>query len=294
MTPSLAPSAVPAPLLRAAAAHLDRLWPLPALLGWAGAWALFAGLRDAAAPAWIAVGGGTAVGLLLALTAPTRMRAALVAAGFPVALLASGAVASLPAWAWLLPLAGLLCVYPLHAWRDAPYFPTPPGALDGLAAQVPLPPDATVLDAGCGLGAGLAALRRAYPHARLEGVEWSWPLALAARWRCRFGAVRATVRRGDMWAGDWRGCALVYLFQRPESLPRAVAKARDELHDGAWLASLEFEALELRPQAVLRGADGRPVWLYRAPFAAAGARPAGSRRDRGPSQVSTRGADKSG
>ena len=88
-----------------------------------------------------------------------------------------------------------------------------------------------------------------------------------------------------MWAADWGGHALVYLFQRPESLPRAVAKARRELADGAWLASLEFEAAELEPQAVLRRAGERPLWLYRAPFVerpgpAAASRPSGRRRRR--------------
>ena len=62
---------------------------------------------------------------------------------------------------------------------------------------------------------------------------------------------------------------MIYLFQRPESLPRAVAKARAELADGAWLASLEFPALALEPQERLQCPDGRPLWLYRAPFTAA-------------------------
>ena len=59
---------------------------------------------------------------------------------------------------------------------------------------------------------------------------------------------------------------MVYLFQRPESMQRAVDKARSELAAGAWLVSLEFEALSLQPQATLRCPDGRMVWLYRAPL----------------------------
>ena len=59
---------------------------------------------------------------------------------------------------------------------------------------------------------------------------------------------------------------MVYLFQRPESMPRAVTKALAELKPGAWLVSLEFEALALQPQACLRAPDGRPVWLYQQPF----------------------------
>jgi hypothetical protein len=82
------------------------------------------------------------------------------------------------------------------------------------------------------------------------------------------------VSRADMWAASWRGYELVYLFQRPESLPRAMAKAAAELAPGAWLASLEFEAVEWLPQAVLPCADGRPIWLYRLPLRAM---PAGAR-----------------
>jgi hypothetical protein len=59
---------------------------------------------------------------------------------------------------------------------------------------------------------------------------------------------------------------MVYLFQRPETMPRAVEKASAELRPGAWLASLEFPAKELQPTAVLQNEDGKPVWLYRAPF----------------------------
>ena len=257
-------------------------WPLPALLGWLAAWSAFAALRPLSAPLALAL--GCAAGLGCACLAPTPMRRALVALGFPLSLVASGAAAGLAAWAWLLPLGLLAAAYPGAAWRDAPLFPTPSGALDGLAGAAPLPPGARVLDAGCGLGHGLAALRRAYPEARLEGVEYSAPLAALATLRCRRAPLRAAVRRGDMWAADWSGHALVYLFQRPESLPRAVAKARRELPDGAWLASLEFEAAELEPQAVLCGAGERRLWLYRAPFAeprtTAAAPRAGRRRRR--------------
>jgi hypothetical protein len=241
------------------------VWPLPALLTWAGAWGVFVGL-----PALVGMPSLAAFGVALAgvaavawwLSAPPWRKVILVA-GFPLSLVASGSAAgALPAWAWLLPLVLLLAVYPLQAWRDAPVFPTPARALGGLAAKAPLPPQARVLDAGCGLGAGLRALHAEYPAARIEGLEWSWPLALLCALRCRF----ARVRRGDIWAADWSGYELVYLFQRPESMARALEKAGSELRPGAWLASLEFEAAGWRPQAQLQNVEGKPVWLYRAPF----------------------------
>jgi len=234
-------------------------WPLPALLAWAGCWALFIAMRRFAAPLPLALALAVALGAVLALPAATRWRRVYVAAGFPLSLAASGFGAGVPAWAWLLALGALALIYPLNTWRDAPMFPTPSCALQGLVALLPLPSGALVLDAGCGLGDGLRELHREYPGARIEGVEWSWPLRLACALRCRF----ATVRRGDLWVSDWSRCDLVYLFQRPESMARAWEKAQRELRPGAWLASLEFEVPGQRPDATLRGHGKKPLWLYR-------------------------------
>jgi hypothetical protein len=65
----------------------------------------------------------------------------------------------------------------------------------------------------------------------------------------------------------------VYLFQRPETMPHAVAKARENMKPGAWLVSLEFEATELTPTAVVQASADRPVWLYQAPFKPAPIKP---------------------
>ena len=240
-------------------------WPLPALLSWGMAWAVFGGLRVLDAPTFIALLCAAAVGALPAAASPWPLsgwRRSFIALGFPLSLAASGVAGDLPAWAWLLPLGALALLYPLHAWRDAPFFPTPHGALQGLKRTVRLPDGARVLEAGCGLGDGLRELHAEYPRARLDGVEWSWPLRTACQWRCGF----AHITRGDLWKTDWSAYQLVYLFQRPESMPRAVDKAARELAPGAWLASLEFEATPLEPDARHLCPDGRRVWLYQQPF----------------------------
>ncbi|NUZ05956.1 class I SAM-dependent methyltransferase [Piscinibacter koreensis] len=237
-------------------------WPLPALLAWSACWAAFAALAACGAPAVLAFAAAALVGVAAAAQARSTARRALLAGGFPVSLAASGLAGTLAAWAWLLPLVALALVYPVTAWRDAPLFPTPGGALRGLGRRARLRPGAAVLDVGCGLGHGLVELAREYPHARLTGVEWSPLLALITRLRCRF----AHVRRGDMWEGDWSGFDLVYAFQRPESAARLVAKASAELRPGAWLVSLEFELPAFTPAHAMTCADGRPLWLYRAPF----------------------------
>ena len=232
-------------------------WPLPALLAWGAAWALFLGLRAAGSPVLLALLGGTLLGVLGSVWGGSWWRRGLIGLGFPLSLALSGVLA-VPAWVWLLPLALLLLVYPLNAWRDAPLFPTPEGALDDLPELAPLMPGARVLDAGCGLGQGLEALRRAYPLAEMHGLEWSRPLRLLCAWRCPW----AQVNQGDIWRADWSGYQLVYLFQRPESMARALAKARAELQPGAWLVSLEFAVDGVPPTGRLEGVQGRPVWLY--------------------------------
>lgn len=235
-------------------------WPAPALIAWAGAWALHALLLPRAGPL-AALLAGCALGTLASLWGTRWWRRGLIALGFPLSLALTGA-AALPAWAWLIPLALLLAVYPLNAWRDAPLFPTPAGALQGLETIAPLPPEARVLDAGCGLGDGLRALRQAYPQAQLDGLERSWPL----RWLCALRCPWARVRQGDIWLADWSSYQLVYLFQRPESMTRALVKA-GEMAPGSWLVSLEFPLPGVAPQAqwpVREG--GRMVWVYCLPL----------------------------
>lgn len=233
-------------------------WPLPALLAWALAWLLFLASLRAGLQVVYALTLASGAGVLLSLLGATWWRRLIIGLGFPLsAALAVGL--ALPAWGWLLPLALLALIYPLNAWRDAPLFPTPPDALNALPTVAPLEAGSRVLDAGCGLGHGLQALRQAYPLAELHGLEWSRPLA----WLCARRCPWARVARGDIWQADWSGYDLVYLFQRPESMPRAIEKARAELKPGAYLVSLEFEAVGLTPLAKLEGAQGKPVWVYR-------------------------------
>ena len=205
------------------------------------------------------------IGVLLSLWGKSWWRKAVIAAGFPVSFALSLPMLGLgdmPAWVWLLPLVLMLLVYPINTWADAPLFPTPSKALRALPQHAPLLAGARVLDAGCGLGHGLLALRQAYPQAQFYGLEWSATL----RWLCAVRLPWARISRGDIWLADWSGFDMVYLFQRPESMPRAVAKASKELRAGAWMVSLDFEAAQLRAIASYEASDGKMVWIYRAPF----------------------------
>lgn len=246
------------------------------MLAWGLAWCSFRALSvwdpvatfvaPFTAPYTVAIAAGLAasLGVVLSLLGDTWWRRLWIAGGFPVSLLLTTpalGLAAIPAWSWLVPLALLMLLYPVTAWRDAPLFPTPVQALDQLPKHAPLVEGAAILDAGCGTGAGLRALRRAYPHAQLHGLEYAWPLRVWCAVRCPW----ARVRQGDIWAADWSSYAMVYLFQRPESMARAVDKAA-QLPAGAWMVSLEFEATQLKATASYRAPGGKMVWLYQAPF----------------------------
>jgi len=202
-----------------------------------------------------------AMGIVFSVMGTTRARQMAMALGFPSSWLLSG-VGSVPSWSWLIPLALALLIYPIRSWRDAPFFPTPVNALRELPSHATLAKGALILDAGSGLGDGLKALRRAYPDALFWGVESSWPLRILSALRCPW----ARITYGDIWLEDWGSCDMLYVFQRPETMVRAAAKAAQELKAGAWLISLEFEATELRPHAVVLAGAERPVWLYQQPF----------------------------
>ena len=252
-------------------------WPLPALFVWALAWALFLVLGHGGLPTLVAFlaacGGGLAGASFAAMRGFSRWRQGMIVLGFPVSAAASGFAAGWPAWVWLLPLLLLLALYPLRSWRDAPLFPTPRDALTGLSNAAALPSSVRILDAGCGLGDGLLALRREFPSAHIVGLEWSVLLRLLCALRCRLAGAKVEVGRGDIWAADWSPYDMVYLFQRPESMARAMDKAKCEMRPGAWLVSLEFEVAGHVPTLRLDAHVGKPVWLYRLPLKASGKSP---------------------
>lgn len=237
-------------------------WPVPALLAWGAGWLLLLTIPAGSLPAWCVLLLAWAPSLVLASQIAGLWRRSMAVAGLPLALWVQHGASAWPSWAWLALGAVLLAVYPVSAWRDAPLFPTPPDALGALARRLSLPGHPRVLDAGSGLGHGLTALRQAFPLAALEGVERSALLVLLARIRMGRGV---RLHRGDMWQLSWGSYDLVYLFQRPESMPGAWEKACSEMRFGSWLVSLEFPVPGIDAEQVLevRGTRPRRVYAYR-------------------------------
>jgi hypothetical protein len=194
------------------------IWPLPALLTWALAWAVFVGLRAAGLGAVAAFVLALLVSGVPAWTGRTPWRRAFMLGGFPLSLLATGAAGALPGWIWLVPLALLLALYPLNTWRDAPLFPTPGSALKGLARAAPLA-------RGRSEGAARRIPPGAHPGSRME---------LAAD-----GPVRLALPFCPGAPGRYLGCGLVGL--RPGlSVPASGEHAARDGQGGQGVAAGEL------------------------------------------------------
>ena len=224
-------------------------WPLPALAAWALAWALFLALRRRrVALAGDACGHWPRPGL--GRFGATRMRKAVVAGGFPLSLLASGVAAALPAWAWLLPLALLWLLYPRRAWRDAPLFPTPAGALDALGPGAAAA--AGRARARCRLRPGprpaRAAPRLSACPARGRGMELAagavGPRRAARRPRCAVATCGPAAGRTTTWST----CS---------SAPRA-CRARWTRRAARCAAAPGWPAWSSRPPAGIRSGTALP------------------------------------
>lgn len=243
-------------------------WPLPALVAWLLGWGCLMwashGAASVMSPGW-ALLLAMVPSIVLAPKAAAGWRRWTVLLGLPLMLALLQGLAAVPPWAWGATAAVLLALYPLQAWRDAPLYPTPADALRDLPQAVALHRGARVLDAGSGLGHGLVALRRAYPRAELLGVERSFALRLGSRIRRLEGPWR--VQSGDLWALDWAAFDLVYLFQRPETMPRAWRKALEQMRPGAWLVSLEFPVPGHKADIELTTPQGKWLGAYRIPEA---------------------------
>lgn len=113
--------------------------------------------------------------------------------------------------------------------------------LVAVTAAALAPADAKVLDLGCGTGAGLLALARAMPEARLMGCDPAPPMVAAARARLDEAGVNARLTSGPLSAAAPEGpfdlivCTLVLHFVPPSERSELLADLRGALRPGGAL-----------------------------------------------------------
>lgn len=238
-------------------------WPIQAIFLWCASWALFA----AAGVYGVGIASSGIISfvflLLCAFLFKSNNKRFFLVAGFAASTAIYGtginAPTPLPSSIWLAALLLAALTYPPFIWSDAPFFPTPERSLSQISSIIDLPRGSLILDAGCGMGHGLMALRRVFPDAAYHGVERSWLLGLV----CRLWRPWSTVYLGDMWKIKWNDYDLIYLFQRPDTMNQAIQKAQEDLKDGAWVVSFEFPASGYPHFAKIVSESGKIIWIYK-------------------------------
>lgn len=140
-----------------------------------------------------------------------------------------------PLWA-LAALLVLLAVYGSLWASRVPLFFTGERTLDALAGLLPKG-EIAFLDAGCGDARVVAALARARPEGRFEGIEHAlvpWLMGVFRAWR---DDAPFYVRRGNLWGHGLTQYDVVYAYLSPAVMPRFWEKARREMRPGTLLVS---------------------------------------------------------
>lgn len=131
---------------------------------------------------------------------------------------------------------------------------------DRLIRELAPPPGGSVLEIGCGTGRNLIAAARAWPHARLFGIDISEAMLETARAKVARAGVshRITLARGDATAFDARALFgddefdrvfLSYTLSMIPDWQGAIAEAAAKLAPGGRLDIVDFGQQERLPGA---------------------------------------------
>ena len=129
-----------------------------------------------------------------------------------------------------------------------------------LLRQAGLSERAVIYDLGSGWGSLVLALARAYPKARIVGIEWSPLPHWVARFRTRRMA-NVHLRRGDFHARDLRDAQAVTCYLMMKPMPKLAGFLDRVLSEGTPVVALAFWFRGREPAAV-RGTGTSAAALY--------------------------------
>lgn len=128
-----------------------------------------------------------------------------------------------------------------------------------------LKPDAVIYELGCGWGGLILALAKAFPHARIYGVELSPLPYWVARWRTR-RLRNVHLRRGNFYHTDISDADAVTCYLMIKPMPRLATWLDEKLRPGTPVVALTFWFRQREVAASLAGPGLRgAAALYRWP-----------------------------
>ena len=136
-----------------------------------------------------------------------------------------------------------------------------------LLKEADLPEQAIVYDLGCGWGALVIALARAFPDARIRGIELSPLPYWVARWRTR-KMPNVYLQRGNLYSLDLRDAQAVITYLMIKTMPKLADFLDRMLKSGTPVVSLTFwfrqrQVAATRDGPGLRGAVALYYWPAR-------------------------------
>lgn len=160
---------------------------------------------------------------------------------------------------WLLALIGVLGVLSIayhYARTGVPPVSSPAREIAdvlALLAEARLPEGATIYELGCGSGALAAAIARAFPKARVVGVEVSPIPSWLARLRTR-GLANVTIVREDYARTDLSGAGAVTAYLMIGAAARLAPLLDAKLRRGTPVVASMFWFRGRTPRATRRQA----------------------------------------
>ncbi len=180
----------------------------------------------------------------------------------------------MPIWVWVfIVLAGglfglkmtyVLCTaLALPSTRGALYVSTTRTRVATFIRAVPMKPEQTLVDLGCGDGRVLRLARKFY-HVRAIGFEVNLMAYLKAR-LLSIGLKGIEIRRENFWLQNLACADIVFCYLCPDVMHWLAAKLQSELRPGTLIVSCNFPVPGFRPIRVLRpeGAlHSDPLYVY--------------------------------
>jgi trans-aconitate methyltransferase len=146
--------------------------------------------------------------------------------------------------------------------------PTMPWTLRRILRLFPEEVTGTIHELGSAWGGAAFALARAYPRARIVGVEQSPLPWLWSRIRSAFAALpNLEFRRGDFFQETFQETDILFCYLSPEIMTKLKQKCEKELRPGGMVISHAFAMPGWTPETTekLPGIYPTPVYVYRIP-----------------------------
>jgi hypothetical protein len=135
-----------------------------------------------------------------------------------------------------------------------------------LLQQAQLPPNAVIIDLGSGWGTLVVALARAFPDARVHGVEMSPLPYWVSRLRTR-GLANVSLRWGNFFRSDLQHADAITCYLMPGLMPRVRDMLDSGLKPGTPVVSNTFlfrgRAVSASRNRALRGTVALYIWPAR-------------------------------